>query len=36
MEQATAIKAVFTAIFAFLSALLGDLAVPVLIMLHVA
>lgn len=32
MEQATAIKAVFTAIFAFLSALLGDLAVPVLIM----
>ena len=32
MEQATAIKAVFTAIFAFLSALLGDLAVPVLLM----
>lgn len=32
MEQATAIKAIFTAIFAFLSALLGDLAVPVLIM----
>ena len=32
MEQATAIKAVFTAIFAFISALLGDLAVPVLIM----
>lgn len=32
MEQATAIKAVFTAIFAFISALLGDLAVPVLLM----
>lgn len=32
MEQATAVKAVFTAIFAFLSALLGDLAVPVLLM----
>ena len=32
VEQATAIKAVFTAIFAFLSALLGDLAVPVLLM----
>lgn len=32
MEQATAIKAIFTAIFAFLSALLGDLALPVLLM----
>ena len=32
MEQATAIKAVFTTIFAFLSALLGDLAVPVMLM----
>ena len=32
MEQATAIKAVFTAIFAFISALLGDLAVRVLLM----
>ena len=32
MEQATAIKAVFTAIFAFISALLGDLAIPVLLM----
>lgn len=32
MEQATAIKAVFTAIFAFLSSLLGVLAVPVILM----
>lgn len=32
MEQATAIKAIFTAIFAFLSALLGDLALPVILM----
>lgn len=32
MEQATAIKAIFTAIFAFLSALLGDLAIPVILM----
>lgn len=32
MEQATAIKAIFTAFFAFLSALLGDLALPVLLM----
>ena len=32
MEQATAIKAAFTAIFAFLSSLLGVLAVPVILM----
>ena len=32
MEQATAIKAVFTAIFAFLSSLLGVLAIPVILM----
>lgn len=32
MEQATAIKAIFTAIFAFLSSLLGDLAIPVILM----
>ena len=32
MEQATAIKAVFSAIFAFLSSLLGVLAVPVILM----
>lgn len=32
MEQATYIKAIFTAIFAFLSSLLGALAVPVILM----
>lgn len=32
MEQATAVKAVFTAVFAFLSALLGVLAIPVILM----
>lgn len=32
MEQATAIKAVFTTVFAFLSSLLGVLAVPVILM----
>lgn len=32
MEQATYIKAFFTAIFAFLSSLLGALAVPVILM----
>jgi len=32
MEHATAIKAVFTAIFAFLSSLLGILAIPVILM----
>ena len=30
MEQANYIKAIFTAVFAFLSALLGVLAVPVI------
>ena len=30
MEQANYIKAIFTAVFAFLSALLGALAVPVI------
>lgn len=32
MEQATYIKAIFTAIFAFISSLLGVLAVPVILM----
>lgn len=32
MEQATAIKAIFTAVFAFLSSLLGVLAIPVILM----
>ena len=32
MEQAKYIKAIFTAVFAFISALLGDLAIPVIIM----
>ena len=32
MEQATYIKAIFTAVFAFLSALLGALALPVILM----
>lgn len=32
MEQATYIKAIFTAIFAFLSSLLGVLAIPVILM----
>lgn len=32
MEQATAVKAVFTAVFAFLSALFGVLAIPVILM----
>lgn len=32
MEQANYIKAIFTAIFAFLSALLGVLAVPVILL----
>ena len=32
MEKATAIKAVFTAIFAFLSSILGVLAIPVILM----
>ena len=32
MEQATYVKAFFTAIFAFLSSLLGVLAVPVVLM----
>ena len=32
MEQANYIKAIFTAVFAFLSALLGVLAVPVILL----
>lgn len=32
MEQATYIKAVFTAVFAFISSLLGVLAIPVILM----
>ena len=32
MEQANNIKAIFTAVFAFLSALLGVLAVPVILL----
>lgn len=32
MEQATFIKTIFTAIFAFISAILGTLAVPVILM----